>query len=49
MDMRTIVIGVITAAVAVVGVTLIKDRYFASAFVAICMLVAGRVASGENL
>lgn len=37
---RTIVVAVATCVVGPVGVTLIKDRYFAAAFAVLCLLVA---------
>lgn len=40
---RTIAVGIIAGAVAIIGVTVIKDRYFAAAFMAVVMLAAQRI------
>jgi len=40
---KTLVVAVIGATIAILGVTLIHDRYFAAAFAVLCYLLAVRI------
>ena len=40
---KTLVVAVIGATIAILGVTLIHDRYFAAAFAVLCYFLAVRI------
>jgi len=42
-QLKTFIIGIVGAAIAILGVTLIHDRYFAAAFVVLCYFLAVRI------